>query len=60
MLKRDGGEHIFVWNAIDIDNKEILGVYVSRSRCSIDTLRLVRRVLRYLEPLARGLQIFDL
>jgi transposase-like protein len=37
-----GGKHIFVCNAIDVDNKEIL-------RCSMDTLRFMKRVLKYCE-----------
>jgi transposase-like protein len=44
-------EQVFVWNAIDIDAKEIIGVYVSKGRCSIDTLRFMRRVLMYCEKL---------
>ena len=37
-----GNETIFVWSAIDVETKECLGVYVSESRNSLDTISFVR------------------
>ncbi|MFQ6134859.1 MAG: DDE-type integrase/transposase/recombinase [Nitrososphaerales archaeon] len=43
-LKEDGCQ-LFVWAAIDVDTKELLAVYVSYQRSSLNTYLFMRRVL---------------
>ena len=37
----------FLWAAIDVDTKELLGVYLSPSRTSFDTMFFLRHIMRY-------------
>jgi transposase-like protein len=39
------GKWMFVWSAIDIDTKEMLAVYASFQRSSLNTIWFMRRVL---------------
>jgi Transposase and inactivated derivatives len=39
------GRDIFIWAAIDIDTKELLSIYASYQRSSINTMIFVRKVL---------------
>jgi putative transposase len=40
------GRNIFIWAAIDIDTKELLSIYASYQRSSINTLIFVKKVLK--------------
>ncbi|AEF96081.1 IS6 family transposase [Methanotorris igneus] len=42
-----GDKTIYVWSAIDVETKECLGVYVSESRSSLDTISFVRSILKF-------------
>ncbi|XRO77007.1 IS6 family transposase [Methanocaldococcus sp. 10A] len=42
-----GNETIYVWSAIDVDSKECLGIYVSKTRCYLDTILFVRSILKF-------------
>ncbi|XRO74885.1 IS6 family transposase [Methanocaldococcus sp. 28A] len=42
-----GNETIYVWSAIDVESKECLGIYVSKTRCYLDTMLFVRRILKF-------------
>jgi len=35
-------QQIYIWNAIDINNKTILAVYISTSRTSFDTIYFLK------------------
>jgi putative transposase len=39
------GRHVFVWAAIDVDTRELLAVYASYYRSSINTIIFVKKVL---------------
>jgi putative transposase len=39
------GRNIFIWAAIDIDTKELLSIYASYQRSSINTMIFVKKVL---------------
>jgi transposase-like protein len=38
------GKKVYLWSAVDIDNEEVIAVMVTRWRCSLDTLRLLKKV----------------
>ena len=40
---------IYIWNAIDVDNQEIIVIHVSTTRTSLDALYFMRRVLECCE-----------
>ncbi|XRO76111.1 DDE-type integrase/transposase/recombinase [Methanocaldococcus sp. 10A] len=42
-----GNETIYVWSAIDVESKECLGIYVSKTRSSLDTILFVRSILKF-------------
>ncbi|XRO74924.1 IS6 family transposase [Methanocaldococcus sp. 28A] len=42
-----GNETIYVWSAIDVESKECLGIYVFKTRCYLDTMLFVRRILKF-------------
>ncbi|XRO74786.1 IS6 family transposase [Methanocaldococcus sp. 28A] len=42
-----GNETIYVWSAIDVESKECLGIYVSKTRFYLDTMLFVRRILKF-------------
>jgi putative transposase len=46
MIKLEN-EQIFLWIAIDVDNKEILSVYLSKSRSGLDTILFLKRALKH-------------
>ena len=43
--RKVNGEQLFVWSAIDTETKELLAVYASYQRSSLNALTFVRRVL---------------
>jgi transposase-like protein len=43
--KERGSSPTFIWSAIDVDTKEILGVYASFQRSSLNTVWFMRKVL---------------
>ena len=47
-VKREN-KQIYVWTVIDVDTKEILGVYVSNTRSGFDTYLFMKQVLHYCE-----------
>ncbi|XRP96539.1 IS6 family transposase [Methanocaldococcus sp. 16A] len=42
-----GNETIYVWSAIDVGSKECLGIYVSKTRCYLDTILFVKNILKF-------------
>ncbi|MBW9222721.1 DDE-type integrase/transposase/recombinase [Methanothermococcus sp. SCGC AD-155-C09] len=38
---------VFVWSAIDVENKECLAIWVSKGRSSFETYVFLRKVLKY-------------
>jgi len=40
-------EQIFLWIAIDVDDKKILSVYLSKSRSGLDTILFLKRTLKH-------------
>ncbi len=42
-----GNETIYVWSAIDVESKECLGIYVSKTRSSLDTILFVKSILKF-------------
>jgi len=40
---------VYVWNAIDVDDRSILVVHVSTTRTSLDAIYFLRKVLEYCE-----------
>ncbi|CAB3287087.1 protein of unknown function [Methanocaldococcus lauensis] len=42
-----GNETIYVWSAIDVESKECLGIYISKTRSSLDTILFVRSILKF-------------
>ncbi|HEX17334.1 MAG TPA: hypothetical protein ENG60_02855 [Thermoplasmatales archaeon] len=38
-----------IWNAIDVDNREIIAIHVSITRTSLDALYFLRRILECCE-----------
>jgi len=40
------GKKVYLWTVVDVDNEEVIAVMVTRWRCSLDTLRLLGRVVR--------------
>ena len=40
---------VYIWNAIDVDNREVIAVHVSTTRTSLDALYFLRRVLECCE-----------
>ncbi|XRP96896.1 IS6 family transposase [Methanocaldococcus sp. 16A] len=42
-----GNETIYVWSAIDVDSKECLGIYVSKTRCYLNTILFVKNILKF-------------
>ena len=40
---------IYIWNAIDVDDRSILAVHVSRSRSSLDAIYFLKRILERCE-----------
>jgi len=40
------GRKVFLWTVVDVDNEEVIAVMVTKWRCSLDTLLLLRRVVR--------------
>ncbi|XRO77506.1 IS6 family transposase [Methanocaldococcus sp. 10A] len=42
-----GNETIYVWSAIDVVSKECLGIYVSKTRNSLDTILFVKNILKF-------------
>ena len=40
---------VYIWNAIDVDNREVIAVHVSTTRTSLDVLYFLRRVLECCE-----------
>jgi len=44
-VKREG-KQIFLWTAVDVDNKEILTFYISETRCTLDKYWFLQKLLR--------------
>ncbi|XRO74805.1 IS6 family transposase [Methanocaldococcus sp. 28A] len=42
-----GNETIYVWSAIDVESKECLGIYISKTRCYLDTILFVKSILKF-------------
>ena len=40
---------IYIWNAIDVDNREVIAIHVSTTRTSLDTKYFLRKVLECCE-----------
>lgn len=45
-MKREGIQ-LYFWNAVDVDSKEILAIYISDTRCALDTYWFLKKVLRH-------------
>ena len=45
-VKRQG-KQVYVWTAVDVDSKEVLGVYISETRSGLDTSSFLKYVLRF-------------
>ena len=39
-------KQIFLWTAVDVDSKEILGFFISETRCALDTYWFLKKVLQ--------------
>jgi transposase-like protein len=50
------GKQVYLWTAVDVDTKEVIMVYLSRTRCGLDTYSFLKKVLRFClnKPLAIG------
>ncbi|HEC77191.1 MAG TPA: IS6 family transposase [Thermoplasmatales archaeon] len=42
-------KQVYVWNAIDVDNGNILAVHVSTTRTSLDALYFLKKILELCE-----------
>jgi transposase-like protein len=42
-VKREG-KQVYLWTAIDADSKEIIAIYISDTRCSLDTYWFLKKV----------------
>ncbi|MEM0493608.1 MAG: hypothetical protein QXS02_06630 [Candidatus Thermoplasmatota archaeon] len=42
-----GDKQVFLWIAVDVDTKEVLGVYISDTRSGLDTYSFLRYILRF-------------
>ena len=40
---------VYIWNAIDVDNREVIAIHVSTTRTSLDALYFLRKVLECCE-----------
>ena len=40
------GKKVYLWAVVDVDNEKVIAVMVTSRRCYIDTLRLLRRIIR--------------
>ncbi|PNX51117.1 MAG: hypothetical protein BV456_04365 [Thermoplasmata archaeon M8B2D] len=40
-------KQVFLWTAVGVDSKEVLGVYISNSRTGLDTSSFLKYVLRF-------------
>ena len=40
---------VYIWNAIDVDNREVIAIHVSTTRTSLDALYFLRKVLESCE-----------
>jgi len=50
------GKQVYLWTAVDVDTKEVIAVYLSRTRCGLDTYSFLKKVLRFCsnKPLVIG------
>ena len=42
-----GDKYIYAWSAIDVETKECLGVYISKTRNYLDTILFVKSILKF-------------
>jgi len=42
-----GNQWIYIWSAIDVDDRSILAIHVSTTRASLDAIYFLRKVLEY-------------
>ena len=49
-------KQVFLWTAVDVESKEVLGVYISRTRTGLDTYSFMKKILRSCsnKPLIKG------
>ena len=40
-------KQVYLWTAVDVDTKEVIAVYLSETRCSLDTYSFLKYVLRF-------------
>lgn len=40
-------KQVFLWTAVDVDSKEVLGVYISDTRTGLDTSSFLKYILRF-------------
>ena len=49
-------KQVFLWTAVDVDSKEVVGIYISGTRSGLDTYSFLKYVLRFCtnKPLVIG------
>ena len=40
------GKKVYLWACVDVDTEEVLAIMVTEGRCGIDTLRILRRIMK--------------
>ena len=40
-------KQVFLWTAVDVDSKEVVGIYISGTRSGLDTYSFLKYVLRF-------------
>ena len=50
------GKQVYLGTAVDVDTKEIIAIYLSRTRCGLDTYSFLKKVLCFCtnKPLVIG------